>query len=275
MLVTALLVSTGFLVIADSTVAPTPIGLGTIETYQSRPDRPLVVQHQRPELFGGLEMSIDNEQDSLRFLHTSVLPGGINFGLYDLLEVGGELDLRIQPEVGADFSVRARVTPFTTKIVGFGLVMTMPLGYLTTHLGPNSMPVAVELPVVRLENIYSALQFSLRPIFNFRSGGVDTALNPAAAGIMRIDHEQFVVLDLAASLAKFDPRKAQVPVGVSYCYIYNKEWTVKGGIMTPDAGTLNDWLVVASVVNLWPLAPQANEPAKSLPVEPPADEPAK
>jgi len=261
MLIATVFVAAGLSLVGQAQVVPSPVGLGTIEFYQVRPDRPLIVQRDRPEFFAGFEMSLDDNAGTVILANSVVMPLGVNFGFFDVIEAGGQFDLNIQPEVGADVSLRVRVAPFKTKLIGFGLALTLPLGYLTTRLGPNSLPLALEMPVLRWENIYSAFQFALRPLFNFHSGGVDFALNPAVTGIMRIDRQSFMALD-AAAFAKFSPSSARFELGLSYGYIFNKEWTAKLTALTSDVSTMNNWTFVASVVNLWPLDPGSDQSAK-------------
>jgi len=59
---------------------------------------------------------------------------------------------------------------------------------------------------------------------------------------MRIDRQSFMALD-AAAFAKFSPSSARFELGLSYGYIFNKEWTAKLTALTSDVSTMNNWIV--------------------------------
>ncbi len=211
-----------------------------VDLAESRPGRPLVLADGETDLAGSLGLVlVTTPEAELADLALLPLRGAIGFG--GRWEGALALDLAVRPSVALTLTPRARLRLDERGRLALGLAVTLPLGYLTSRLGPEGLPLAVELPVVRLESSQSALQAGLNLAYALREGPDAKALSLDAAGVVRVATDGFAVMDLGLALPELDPDGVTVALGLGLGWRLGPRLAAKLQVVTPDLVALDPW----------------------------------
>ncbi|MBI3179143.1 MAG: hypothetical protein HYZ27_05745, partial [Deltaproteobacteria bacterium] len=139
----------------------THLAAAQIAPSQTRPKRALVLYPNAVALHIGVATPIFTEPEVSAFDYVR-LPIGVDAGMSGNWEAGALLDLVIHPDVALNVIGRARLGLGLDRALALGGEVTLPLGYLSDRLGPEALPVAFEIPALRLESAQAALQAALK-----------------------------------------------------------------------------------------------------------------
>ncbi|MEE8408346.1 MAG: hypothetical protein V3T05_01950 [Myxococcota bacterium] len=228
-------------------------GAAGIEPAQSRPKRPLVLPDEAADLHVGLAFDIHADPEFGMFDIVRI-PIGADVGLGNNWEVGGLLDLNIEPAVTSTLHARARYGFGKSRILGIGLGMTVPLGYLipdtaNSRIGPEGLPLVLEAPVVRLEGIAGALQAAIRWNYQIKAGPDTKAMDLAVAGIIRLGQHGFGFLEAGTEGPDLKFGDARPALGAGVGYFITPAFVAKLQARTPDMTKLNSFEVLLFVIN--------------------------
>ncbi len=215
---------------------------------QSRPKRPLVLPDDAVDLHIGVAAPILTEPQVSAFDYVR-LPIGVDLGQGDGIETGALVDLTIHPEMAMAVRGRARLDLGFDRVLALGGEVTLPLGYLSNRLGPEALPVAFEIPALRLENARAALQAALQLGYTIQEGNDPYGLSVEAAGVLRIAQSGFAVLEAGVGAPSFD-WGPPVMMGAGLGVFLTEQFVLKAQARTPDVGEMNVFEVLVLVVNL-------------------------
>ncbi len=240
-----------------------PASAAGIEASQSRPKRPLVLPDQATDLHVGLAFDLRTEPNFDMFDIVRI-PIGADFGLGKNWEIGGLLNLNIEPAVSSTLHARARYGFGKSRILGIGLGVTVPLGYvdagsIDTRLGPKGLPLVLEAPVLRLEGVAGALQAVIRWHYHLQKGPDAKSMDLAAAGIVRLGKNAFGFLELGTEGPDLKFGNARLALGAGVGYFVTKAFVAKLQARTPDTAKLNNFEVLLLVINTSFSATQSHE----------------
>jgi hypothetical protein len=231
-----------------ATVTAAPI---IIEPDQTRPKRPLVLDDGVADLHIGLGFSISGEPE-FSMADFVYLPIGADFGLGDTFEVGGLLNIAMQPEVASTLTARARVNlGLPDKMLALGVAFTIPSFWESTNrFGPyRALPLTFELPAFRVEGSSAAFQAVLRWAYTIQEGPDGKALTPAMAGVFRINQAAFAHADLGTSLANLETDNMNIFAGLGLGYAVTPNFIGKFQVQTGDLAGFSQWEMIFMVVN--------------------------
>jgi hypothetical protein len=230
-----------------SSIAATPV---IIEPDQTRPKRPLVLPNGVADLHVGLGLSISGKPE-FSMADVAHLPIGADVGLGDTFEVGGLLNLALNPEVASTLMARARINlGLPHEMLALGVSMVLPLWWMSDRLGPEeALPLVFEIPAFRAEGSSAALQAVLRWSYTIEKGPNARALTPAMAGIVRINREAFAHVNLGTSMADLKTDKMSIFAGLGLGYGVTPNFIGKAQVQTGDLGDFSQWEVLIMVVN--------------------------
>jgi hypothetical protein len=221
-----------------------------IEPDQTRLKRPLVLDDGVADLHVGLGMTLSGEP---KFSVADVvhMPIGADVGIGDTFEVGGLLNLALNPEVGSSLTARARVNlGLPHKMLALGMAMTLPFWWISDRLGPHrALPLAFEIPAFRFEGSQAAVQAVLRWIYVIQEGPNAKALDLGLAGIFRINKDAFAHLELGSQAADLKSDNMSLFAGLGLGTAITPNFIGKIQLQTGDVAAFSQWEVLIMIVN--------------------------
>ena len=221
-----------------------------IESDQTRPKRPLVLDDGVADLHVGLGMTISGEP-KLSFADVVHMPIGADVGLGNRFEVGGLLNLALKPDVASTLTARARVDlGLPHRMLAVGASVTLPLWWISERLGPHrALPLSFEIPAFRFDGSEAAIQAVLRWIYLLQEGPDSKALDLGLAGIFRISNGAFAHMDIGSEAADLKTKNMHLFAGLGLGYAMTTNFLGKVCLRTGDLAAFSHWEVLILVVN--------------------------
>jgi hypothetical protein len=213
------------------------------------PQRPLVLDPGTWELAGGAHLRVlgDSTPDSgLSDVVLVPLSGAV--ALSERWELGLRADTWIRPDLGVSLTPRCRFALDNARMFAVGVAVTLPLGYLTDHLGPEGLPVRLELPAFRLESAAAALRAGLSLAYHLQEGPDAKSLDLDAAGVVRVAGPVFAAVHLGIAVPDLEPGDAQVGLGLGVGWLITQRIIGKVEGFAPDLGSQDTWQVAVLLI---------------------------
>jgi hypothetical protein len=217
------------------------------------PQRSLVLGSGEYQLAGGAHLLILGEGEGEAtvtgepgFQDYLLVPLSGAMSLGERWELGLSVDTTLRPSFALVLTPRCRFALDEARRLAVGLAVTLPLGYLTYRLGPEGLPLRLELPALRLENSRAALRAGLLFGYHLQAGDDASSLALDAAGVVSIAGPVFAVAHLGLSAPQFRVGDMAVGVGLGLGWLMTQRFIGKIEAWTLDLGTLVTWQVAIS-----------------------------